>query len=72
MLIKKDGTIKKNINTVILTNNRGLTLDNNQFFKWTNNGKKLELWEGNPHDENGETCSRICYWLKKSVIAFYS
>lgn len=72
MLIKKDGNKKKDIISVLLTNDRYIQLDDNQFFSVTPTGKTLELWEGDPDSKNAEGCQRICYWRMSSVISFYS
>lgn len=72
MLIEKDGSRKENINMVLLTKDREVVLNDNQFFQITPTGKRLELWKGNPDDENAETCDRLAYWnVDSSVIAYY-
>ncbi|MFW6016176.1 MAG: hypothetical protein ACOCRK_07030 [bacterium] len=71
MLIKNNGKIKKDIKAILLKNDNYIPLDNNQFFQESKTGKTLELWQGNPFDENAETCHRICYWRTSSIIAYY-
>ena len=74
MLIEKDGIIDNEVNTVLLTDDRMITLDDDQFFQITSTDKRLELWQGkNDYLSNNDSCGlkRICYWNKKSVIMFY-
>ena len=46
MLIEQNGDIDYKINTVLLTNDRLIELDEDQFFQITDTGKRLELWQG--------------------------
>jgi len=69
MLIEKDGTIDNSINTVLLSNDLMVELDNKQWFQITDTGKRLELWQ---ELEDGRML-RLKYWnMSKSVISFFA
>jgi hypothetical protein len=46
MLVEKNGDINKEITSVLLSNNKMISLSRDQFFQWSETGKTLELWNG--------------------------
>jgi hypothetical protein len=73
MLVEKNGDINKEITSVLLSNNKMISLSRDQFFQWSETGKTLELWDGKKAFLNKKEFGyqRVKYWLAKSVIAFY-
>jgi len=74
MLIEQNGDIDYKINTVLLTNDRLIGLDEDQFFQITDTGKRLELWQGKEQyfkDNIGAGMRRLAFWPRKSLISFY-
>lgn len=75
MLIEQSGNIDYKTNAVLLTHDRFIGLDEDQFFQITETGKRLELWQGKEQyfkDDVGAGMRRLAYWPRKSLIAFYT
>lgn len=73
MLIEKTGEINNEIKAVVLKN-KDIELLEDQFFQWTETGKRLELWEGKKaylDNINDGSLRRVSFWNEKSVVMFY-
>lgn len=66
-LIEQNGTKVEQIKSFLLTGDRHYYLRENQWLQITPTGKRLELWE----TWEGGRNLRVCYWNRKSVIAYY-
>ena len=76
MLVDKYGSVDYEVVGVVTTKGY-ISLENNQFLKWTTTGKRLELWEGKKeyldkaylgNEDSDCSVRRIGYWNENSVL----